>query len=106
MDSCHSEEKSQLETGGVPNSAATMGLVTFSMEEFRMRPCPKCEKLVGPGRLMQICEDGPLEPWLHGACHVGAGVEAEYKKGQITFNCNKCKKHIATIAVATKSRWN
>ncbi len=49
-------------------------------------------------------QDGAI--FLHAACHMGAGVEAEYKNGEVTIRCNECKGHVTTIAVANKSMLN
>jgi hypothetical protein len=42
--------------------------------------------------------------YLHGACHVKAGVEAAYSKatGTLKITCAKCHKFVAEIAVAAE----
>lgn len=38
--------------------------------------------------------------FLHGRCHIHAGVEAEYMNGVVTIRCLECKKHIVALRVA------
>ncbi len=51
-------------------------------------------------------EHGNEGMYLHGRCHEESGMEVEYKGGEIFVRCLKCKKQVACIAVASKSRWN
>jgi len=44
--------------------------------------------------------------FLHGKCHIESGVEAHYLKGELIIRCLKCKRPIATIAVASRSFMN
>lgn len=42
--------------------------------------------------------------YIHGRCHMSAGMEVEYIDGVLNVRCVECKKPTASIHVATREQ--
>ena len=64
------------------------------------------EDLDGKSCAMPGCthERHPEGLYLHAVCHPRAPLDVAYHEGVLTVRCDRCDAHVATIAVASRSR--